>query len=228
MFNYFYLFTLIFNFHSKHLELHDPIWLSHFFTAFGWFLWLKISIYWYMYKYNMYIYMYIPGTFLYQCPKNPRLFPFGVTLWNHINRRFPKNPKGRARGAGGTPSRLKGRPAAGSKAWEGFPGCPFPGYTTPLPGENEEMFLLVPFKMGERSCDFRWGVWACYISFGKEMEMESSFQLPTINFNSISSMLYMFKSNSQVNPTPQKKCQFSNHLGEIYNDHQTARGHLKK
>lgn len=67
-------------------------------------------------------------------------------------------PKGRARGPGGTPSRLKGRPAAGSKAWEGFPGCPFPGYTTPLPGENEEMFLLVPFKMGERSCDFRWGV----------------------------------------------------------------------
>ena len=93
-------------------------------------------------------------------PKNPQAIFFWVSfLWNHINRgRFVKKPKGRARGPGATPSRLKGRPAAGSKAWEGFPGCPFPGYTTPLPGENEEMFLLVPFKMGERSCDFRWGV----------------------------------------------------------------------
>lgn len=75
-------------------------------------------------------------------PKIPGYFLWGYLMGPH------QPPKGRARGPGATPSRLKGRPAAGSKAWEGFPGC-HPGVTSPLPGKMKECFCCVfPSKWG--------------------------------------------------------------------------------
>lgn len=87
----------------------------------------------------IYIYMYIPGTFLYQCPKNPRLFPFGVTLWNHP---FSKKPQGPCAWAWWNTKPFEGSASCGLQGMGGFSGVSIPGlHHTPSRGKWRNVFV---------------------------------------------------------------------------------------